>query len=175
MLAQAFEPFFTTKADGQGTGLGLSMVFGFVKQSGGHIEMSSFEGQGTRVELYFPRCLRGLSVESAVHDAQHPGGHETVLVVEDNEAVRAAAVELLHEEGYKVLIAANGDIAMQMLLEGVAVDLIFTDVVMPGLIRARTWPPGPRSRNRRLRCCSRRGIPATSFRAITSSVPIPIC
>ena len=136
VLAQAFEPFFTTKADGQGTGLGLSMVFGFVKQSGGHIEMSSFEGQGTRVELYFPRCLRGLSVESAVHDAQHPGGHETVLVVEDNEAVRAAAVELLHEEGYKVLIAANGDIAMQMLLEGVAVDLIFTDVVMPGLIKS---------------------------------------
>ncbi|MCX2900783.1 hybrid sensor histidine kinase/response regulator [Pseudomonas mandelii] len=136
VLAQAFEPFFTTKADGQGTGLGLSMVFGFVKQSGGHIEMSSVEGQGTRVQLYFPRCLRALPVETAVPDAQHPGGHETVLVVEDNDAVRAAAVELLHEEGYQVLTAANGDIAMQMLLEGVAVDLIFTDVVMPGLIKS---------------------------------------
>jgi signal transduction histidine kinase len=136
VLAQAFEPFFTTKADGQGTGLGLSMVFGFVKQSGGHIEMLSTEGQGTRVKLYFPRCLLALPAESTVHDAQHQGGHETVLVVEDNEAVRAAAVELLHEEGYKVLTAANGDIAMQMLLEGIAVDLIFTDVVMPGLIKS---------------------------------------
>ncbi|MHC8314577.1 ATP-binding protein [Pseudomonas sp. LB3P31] len=136
VLAQAFEPFFTTKADGQGTGLGLSMVFGFVKQSGGHIEMSSVEGQGSRVQLYFPRSLRPLLAESAVHDVHYQCGHETVLVVEDNEAVRAAAVELLHEEGYAVLTAANGDIAMQMLLDGVKVDLIFTDVVMPGLIKS---------------------------------------
>ncbi|MBK5355707.1 PAS domain-containing protein [Pseudomonas sp. TH41] len=136
VLAQAFEPFFTTKADGHGTGLGLSMVFGFVKQSGGHIEMSSIEGQGTRVQLYFPRSLRPLQSETASHDAQHRGGHETILVVEDNEAVRVSAVELLREEGYQVLTATNGDAAMQMLLEGVAVDLIFTDVVMPGLIKS---------------------------------------
>jgi PAS domain S-box-containing protein len=136
VLAQAFEPFFTTKADGHGTGLGLSMVFGFVKQSGGHIEMSSVEGQGTRVQLYFPRSLRPLPTETTLHDAQECGGHETVLVVEDNEAVRASAVELLSEEGYQVLTAANGDIAMQMLLDGVAVALIFTDVVMPGLIKS---------------------------------------
>ncbi|TWC60030.1 hypothetical protein FBY04_102318 [Pseudomonas sp. SJZ080] len=136
VLAQAFEPFFTTKADGQGTGLGLSMVFGFVKQSDGHIEMSSVEGQGTRVQLYFPRSLRPPLGETAPHDTPQRGGHETILVVEDNDAVRASAVELLSEEGYQVLTAANGDAAMQMLLDGVEVELIFTDVVMPGLIKS---------------------------------------
>jgi CheY-like chemotaxis protein len=136
VLAQAFEPFFTTKADGQGTGLGLSMVFGFVKQSGGHIEISSTEGQGTRVKLYFPRSLRAAPSEITQHDPQQRGGHESILVVEDNDAVRASAVELLREEGYQVLTAANGDQAMQMLLEGAAVELIFTDVVMPGLIKS---------------------------------------
>ncbi|WP_095053498.1 PAS domain-containing sensor histidine kinase [Pseudomonas sp. Irchel s3b2] len=136
VLAQAFEPFFTTKADGQGTGLGLSMVFGFVKQSDGHIEISSVVGQGTRVQLYFPRSLRPLPSETTRHDPQHRGGHETILVVEDNEAVRGSTVDLLGEEGYQVLTAANGDLAMQMLLDGMAVDLIFTDVVMPGLIKS---------------------------------------
>ncbi|SDO84789.1 hypothetical protein SAMN04489798_4011 [Pseudomonas arsenicoxydans] len=136
VLEQAFEPFFTTKADGQGTGLGLSMVFGFVKQSGGHIDISSVVGQGTRVQLFFPRSLRALPEESTLRDSAGRGGHETILVVEDNDAVRSTAVELLREEGYQVLTAANGDQAMQMLLEGITVDLIFTDVVMPGLIKS---------------------------------------
>lgn len=136
VLAQAFEPFFTTKADGKGTGLGLSMVFGFVKQSGGHIEMSSVEGEGTRVQLYFPRSRRALLVEPTDPGPHEQGGHETILVVEDNEAVRTSAVELLTEEGYQVLTAGNADVAMQMLLEGAAVQLIFTDVVMPGLIKS---------------------------------------
>ncbi|RAI69212.1 hybrid sensor histidine kinase/response regulator [Pseudomonas fluorescens] len=136
VLAQAFEPFFTTKADGQGTGLGLSMVFGFVKQSGGHIEIASDVGQGTRVQLYFPRTLRAATSESLNPDVPQRGGHERILVVEDNEAVRVSAVELLREEGYQILTAPNGDVAMQMLLEGLAVDLIFTDVVMPGLIKS---------------------------------------
>ena len=136
VLAQAFEPFFTTKPDGQGTGLGLSMVFGFVKQSGGHIEMSSVVGEGTRVQLYFPRSLRTAGNEITTPEVQQRCGHERILVVEDNEAVRVSTVELLREEGYQVLTAANADIAMQMLLEGVAVDLIFTDVVMPGLIKS---------------------------------------
>ncbi|MBV7572595.1 PAS domain-containing protein [Pseudomonas sp. PDM32] len=136
VLAQAFEPFFTTKADGQGTGLGLSMVFGFVKQSGGHIEIASDVGRGTRVQLYFPRTLRAVSSERPGPDMPQRGGHERILVVEDNEAVRVSAVELLGEEGYQVLTAANADVAMQMLLDGVTVDLIFTDVVMPGLIKS---------------------------------------
>jgi PAS domain S-box-containing protein len=136
VLAQAFEPFFTTKADGQGTGLGLSMVFGFVKQSGGHIEIASEVGRGTRVQLYFPRTLRAVPSETPSVDLPQRGGHERILVVEDNEAVRVSAVELLREEGYQILTATNGDVAMQMLLEGLAVDLIFTDVVMPGLIKS---------------------------------------
>ncbi|WP_433770727.1 ATP-binding protein [Pseudomonas putida] len=136
VLAQAFEPFFTTKPDGQGTGLGLSMVFGFVKQSGGHVEMSSVVGEGTRVQLYFPRSLRPVNTETTVPDLPQRGGHERILVVEDNEAVRTSTVELLREEGYQVLTAANADVAMQMLLEGEVVDLIFTDVVMPGLIKS---------------------------------------
>ena len=136
MLEQVFEPFFTTKADGQGTGLGLSMVFGFVKQSGGHVEIDSTVGEGTRVQLYFPRSLRPVIDETPGFDQQQGGGHETILVVEDNEAVRASAVELLREEGYRVLTAGNGDVAMQMLLQGIDVDLIFTDVVMPGLIKS---------------------------------------
>jgi PAS domain S-box-containing protein len=136
VLAQAFEPFFTTKPDGQGTGLGLSMVFGFVKQSGGHIEMSSAVGQGTRVQMYFPRSLREVDTETPRCEVQQRGANERILVVEDNEAVRVSTVELLREEGYQVLTAANADLAMQMLLEGAAVDLIFTDVVMPGLIKS---------------------------------------
>ncbi|MBX9408538.1 PAS domain-containing protein [Pseudomonas baetica] len=136
MLEQVFEPFFTTKADGQGTGLGLSMVFGFVKQSGGHVEIDSAPGEGTRVQLYFARSLRPIREEAPNIESQLGGGHETILVVEDNDAVRASAVELLREEGYRVLTAGNGDVAMQMLLEGCDVDLIFTDVVMPGLIKS---------------------------------------
>ncbi|VVM96905.1 ATP-binding protein [Pseudomonas fluorescens] len=136
VLAQAFEPFFTTKADGQGTGLGLSMVFGFVKQSGGHIEIASDVGQGTRVQLYFPRTLRAAPSETLSPDVPQRGGHERILVVEDNDAVRVSVVELLREEGYQILTATNGDVAMQMLMEGLAVDMIFTDVVMPGLIKS---------------------------------------
>lgn len=136
ILEQVFEPFFTTKADGQGTGLGLSMVFGFVKQSGGHVDIASELGAGTQVQLYFPRSLRPILDESPNLQKQQSGGHETLLVVEDNDAVRTSAVELLREEGYRVLTAGNGDVAMQMLLEGVDVDLIFTDVVMPGLIKS---------------------------------------
>ncbi|WP_426206427.1 ATP-binding protein [Pseudomonas sp. TWP3-1] len=136
LLEQVFEPFFTTKADGQGTGLGLSMVFGFVKQSGGHVEIDSQLGQGTRVQLYFPRSLRAVLDDASNVESALGGGNETILVVEDNDAVRASAVELLREEGYQVLTAGHGDAAMQMLLEGTAVDLIFTDVVMPGLIKS---------------------------------------
>jgi PAS domain S-box-containing protein len=136
VLAKAFEPFFTTKADGQGTGLGLSMVFGFVKQSGGHIEIASKVGTGTRVELYFPRTLRQAPDETRAPDTAQGGGHERIMVVEDNDAVRVSVVELLRDEGYQVLTAINADAAMQMLLEGAAVDMIFTDVVMPGLIKS---------------------------------------
>ncbi len=137
ILARAFEPFFTTKPNGHGTGLGLSMVFGFVRHSGGHVEVESVEGSGTVVQMYFPRNLG----EPENHDApveltQPTGGHETILVVEDNEGVRAAAVELLEQSGYTVLTAEDGDRAMLMLQAGLQPDLIFTDVVMPGRVKS---------------------------------------
>ncbi|WP_434580656.1 PAS domain-containing protein [Pseudomonas sp. Z5-35] len=136
VLNQVFEPFFTTKTDGQGTGLGLSMVFGFVKQSGGHIEISSRPGEGTQVHMYFPRSHQPEASDPAHQRTLASGGQETILVVEDNDEVRSASVDLLELSGYRTLTAANGDEAMKLLLEGVAVDLIFTDVVMPGLIKS---------------------------------------
>ncbi|CAN1600327.1 PAS domain-containing protein [Pseudomonas sp. B21-028] len=136
ILNQVFEPFFTTKTDGQGTGLGLSMVFGFVKQSGGHIEIASDLGKGTRAQMYFPRSYQPEAGEQTHDYTPQPGRHETILVVEDNDAVRSASVELLEQSGYRTLTAANADAAMKLLLEGAKIDLIFTDVVMPGLIKS---------------------------------------
>lgn len=143
VLKQAFEPFFTTKVDGHGTGLGLSMVFGFVKQSGGHIEILSSPGQGTRVQMYFARSVAPQPPAAGPALGPRAGaGEACILVVEDNAEVRRAAVEMLEHEGYRVRTAASGDAAMQLLLEGLKVDLIFTDVVMPGLIKSTdlaTW------------------------------------
>jgi signal transduction histidine kinase len=137
ILARAFEPFFTTKPNGHGTGLGLSMVFGFVRQSGGHVEVESVEGSGTVVQMYFPRDLgEPENHDTPLEPAQHSGGQETILVVEDNEGVRAAAVELLEQSGYTVLTAEDGDRAMLMLQAGLQPDLIFTDVVMPGRVKS---------------------------------------
>lgn len=142
VLQRVFEPFFTTKPDGHGTGLGLSMVFGFVKQSGGHVQISSEPGQGTLVQMYFPHSLEPESQEAPDQVEQQEGGRETILVVEDNEGVRGAAVELLQQAGYTVLTATDGDDAMLMLRTGLRPDLIFTDVVMPGRIKSTdlaTW------------------------------------
>lgn len=136
VLRRVFEPFFTTKPDGHGTGLGLSMVFGFVKQSGGHVQISSEPGQGTVVQMYFPHSLEPESQEAPAAVALQEGGRETILVVEDNEGVRGAAVELLQQSGYTVLTAEDGDDAMLMLRTGLRPDLIFTDVVMPGRIKS---------------------------------------
>ncbi|MCG6576686.1 response regulator [Pseudomonas sp. AF32] len=136
VLNQVFEPFFTTKTDGQGTGLGLSMVFGFVKQSGGHIEITSDVGEGTRAQMYFPRSHKPETGEQMQCHPLAPGKHETILVVEDNDDVRSASVELLEQAGYRTITAPNADVAMKLLLEGASVDLIFTDVVMPGLIKS---------------------------------------
>ncbi|WP_409285812.1 ATP-binding protein [Pseudomonas protegens] len=142
VLKQAFEPFFTTKTDGQGTGLGLSMVFGFVKQSGGHIEILSHPGQGTRVQMYFARSIAAPVSPAVGPVSRASAGQERILVVEDDSDVRSAAVEMLRHEGYQVCSAASGDAAMQLLAQGLAVDLIFTDVVMPGQIKSTdlaTW------------------------------------
>ncbi|WP_064574177.1 hybrid sensor histidine kinase/response regulator [Cupriavidus gilardii] len=135
VLEHAFEPFFTTKADGHGTGLGLSMVFGFVKQSGGHIAIQSTVGRGTTVQMFFPRCLEAETPETAEQEPAPVGGGETVLVVEDDPDVRITAVEMLAQLGYRVRIAPNGDAAWSLIDSGIGIDLLFTDVIMPGAIK----------------------------------------
>jgi CheY-like chemotaxis protein len=140
ILARATEPFFTTKPAGKGTGLGLSMVYGFAKQSGGHMNIYSEVGQGTTVRLYFPRASAA-TVEAAPASAGRdtvPGGHETILVVEDEAAVREAAVATLTGLGYKILEAASGRDALAIAADGLAIDLLFTDVVMPGGMSGHT-------------------------------------
>jgi len=137
VVARAFEPFFTTKPEGEGTGLGLSMVYGFVKQSAGHVKIYSEPGQGTTVKLYLPRERRA---EIEIDDTRARaalGGNERILVVEDDAAVRQTAVDMLRQLGYQVSIAENGERALVMLNGGLKVDLLFTDVVMPGPIGSR--------------------------------------
>jgi len=137
VLRQAFEPFFSTKPEGKGTGLGLSMVYGFVKQSGGHVKIYSEPGQGTTVKLYLPRTT---AVEEPLGplDPQQPavGGTETILVAEDDEAVRTTVVEMLTALGYRVLKASDAASALAVIESGVPIDVLFTDVVMPGTLRS---------------------------------------
>ena len=131
---RAFEPFFTTKPEGKGSGLGLSMAYGFVKQSGGHIEIDSQLGAGTTISIYLPRCADGTPGVRAddQHDGVLGGKGETILVVDDDEAVQDAAASMLQELGYKVLRAHDAERALEVLREADRVDLLFTDVVMPG-------------------------------------------
>lgn len=131
---RVFEPFFSTKETGKGTGLGLSMVYGFAKQSGGHTEIYSEEGNGTTVRLYLPRDRSAAAPAPCRPGDQQviPGGSETVLAAEDNPDVREVAVSLLEDLGYKVVEAENGHEALRVLGERDDIDLLFTDMVMPG-------------------------------------------
>ncbi len=135
VLAHVFEPFFTTKEVGKGTGLGLSQVYGFVKQSAGHVKIESRVGAGTTVRLYLPRATSATGVPGiAPMREQHYRGTETVLVVEDDHGVRDFAVSVLRELGYHVLEAASGDAALEILDASPDIALLFTDVVMPGVL-----------------------------------------
>ncbi|CAD6562635.1 response regulator [Paraburkholderia sabiae] len=131
-----FEPFFTTKPEGQGTGLGLSMVYGFVKQSGGHVKIYSEPGHGTTIRLYLPRVREEEDLETIVDAGPAKGGAETILVVEDDEDVRTTVVEMLSALGYRVLKAKDAQSALAIVESGVPIDLLFTDVVMPGPLRS---------------------------------------
>ncbi|HUK58401.1 MAG TPA: PAS domain S-box protein [Stellaceae bacterium] len=133
VLAHVFEPFFTTKEIGKGTGLGLAQVYGFINQSQGHVRIDSKEGQGTTVRLYLPRAegAAGAGLSSQAREQPYRGS-ETVLVVEDDHGVRDFAASVLRELGYRVLEASSGDSALQLLERIEAIDLLFTDVVMPG-------------------------------------------
>ena len=133
-IAQAFEPFFTTKPVGQGTGLGLSQVYGFVKQSGGHLKIYSEVGQGTSIKLYLPRLERAATEADLPIEPRIPEGTaaELILVLEDDDDVRAHSVEVLAELGYRVIEASDGPTALRLLRRQAHVDLLFTDVVLPG-------------------------------------------
>jgi len=135
ILTKVFEPFFSTKAEGKGSGLGLSMVYGFVRQSGGHVKLYSEPGHGTTVKLYLPRAVGEVTALPLEVDAMD-GGDETILVAEDDDAVRATVVELLGQLGYHVLEARDAAAALAILEDGAQVDLLFTDVVMPGKLRS---------------------------------------
>jgi PAS domain S-box-containing protein len=134
VVERAFEPFFTTKDVGRGTGLGLSMIYGFAKQSRGHVKIYSEIGHGTSVKLYLPKVAGAVAMDtdtsSDASEAQL-GGRETVLVVEDDVAVRTAAVGILRLLGYQVLEAEDGKAALAILGELEPIDLLFTDLIMP--------------------------------------------
>jgi len=136
IMAKVFEPFFSTKPAGKGTGLGLSMVYGFVKQSGGHVKIYSEVNHGTTIRLYLPRSV--LNEDITVSSDAEPivGGSETILVAEDDEGVRATVVEMLTDLGYTVLKAVDAASAMTIVDSGIAIDLLFTDVVMPGPLKS---------------------------------------
>ena len=137
-LEKVFDPFFTTKEVGKGTGLGLSMVFGFVKQSGGHVKIYSEVGYGTSLKIYLPRSS-GLEETAIEVDAftDMGGGNETILVVEDDALVRKFVVTQVTSLGYATLQAANAAEALKIVESGVTIDLLFTDVIMPGAMNGR--------------------------------------
>jgi two-component system NtrC family sensor kinase len=142
---QAFEPFFTTKPKGIGTGLGLSMVYGFVKQSGGHIKIDSEVGRGTVVRMYLPRVMQtAMAGERSVAAAADRDGtyrsrnRETILLVEDDEPVNRFGCEALQELGYRVLPAATATDALALLTKHPEIRLLFTDIVLPGGVNGRT-------------------------------------
>ena len=140
---RAFEPFFTTKEKGRGTGLGLAMVYGFVKQSGGHITIYSEMGRGTTFNVYLPRSGKSASPEvtSDANDAAAaPPPRGVVLVVEDDPGVRELTVARLKAIGFKVLEAVDGRKAIEVLKGSEPVDLVFADLVMPAVFPAATSP-----------------------------------
>jgi CheY-like chemotaxis protein len=138
IVDKVFEPFFTTKALGKGTGLGLSMVYGFVKQSEGHIKIYSEESHGTTIKMYLPRTA-GQAQQPADAIAADParGGHETVLTVEDDALVRGYVVAQVRALGYRTLAATNAAEALALIDGDTHIDLLFTDIVMPGSMNGR--------------------------------------
>ncbi|MDK9721607.1 MAG: MASE4 domain-containing protein [Rhodospirillales bacterium] len=134
ILSRVFDPFFTTKPVGRGTGLGLSMVYGFMKQSGGHTNIYSEPGKGTTVRLYLPRQLEEKKVPAVAEEQANTRkiSNELILIVEDNPDMRRIALRQLQELGYQVAEAENADQAMSLLDDGLRPSLLFSDVVMPG-------------------------------------------
>lgn len=166
ILERVFEPFFTTKGPGHGTGLGLSMAYGFVKQSGGHIKIYSEPDHGTTVRVYLPRATIAGVVEYAAsaHASPAPAGTETVLVVEDNEQLRATAEAQLASLGYRVLQAPDGHAALKIMeRDAAAIDLLFSDVVMPGGMDGYALARAAAERYPRIRVLLTSGFPGDTL------------
>ena len=149
VIEKVFEPFFTTKPLGQGTGLGLSMVYGFVKQSGGHVAIYSEPGQGSTMKVYLPRFVRPethpASETAPAAPARSRGSGETILVVEDDESVRRSSVEALRDIGYQVLEAGDAMEGVRLIVDRGGIDLLFTDVGLPGGVNGRALADAARS------------------------------
>jgi CheY-like chemotaxis protein len=151
VTARAFEPFYTTKEVGKGSGLGLSMVYGFAKQSNGHVSISSEVGLGTMVRIYLPRVPAqpaAISEPLAVTEEAVAGGRETILIVEDDPFVRSSVILRVESLGYAVVTAVNGEEALRKLRSHPRINLLFTDIVMPGGISGwelaeRAWEIRP--------------------------------
>jgi PAS domain S-box-containing protein len=136
-LEKVFDPFFTTKEVGKGTGLGLSMVFGFVKQSNGHIKIYSEQGHGTTVKIYLPRATGHQTAAELVTSTRVEGGHEVVLVVEDDTLLRRYVMTQIESLGYVTAEAGNATEALALLDKDASIELLFTDVIMPGPLNGR--------------------------------------
>ncbi|NEU95925.1 ATP-binding protein [Bradyrhizobium uaiense] len=134
---KVFEPFFTTKDTGKGTGLGLSMVYGFIKQSDGHLKIYSEEGHGTSIKLYLPRSMGDMVDVEPPAPVDTRGGHESILVVEDDPLVRNYVSAQLEQLGYRTMVTANGPEALAAVEKGFVCDLLFTDVIMSGGMNGR--------------------------------------
>jgi len=146
-IGKAIQPFFTTKEAGKGTGLGLSMVYGFASQSKGFMRIESQVGKGTAIELYFPRARGGMATEQARSEPAVEGGHETLLLVDDEPQVRTIAAIQLKRLGYEILQAEDGHEALALLDRFPAIDLLVTDIGLPGGLNGLDLAAAVRKRN----------------------------
>jgi len=165
LLEHIFEPFFTTKAVGQGTGLGLSMVYGFIKQSGGHINAHSEVGRGTVFKLFLPLATSATSkpgTQSTAPRAVRSPGDEVILAVEDNPDIRATVVRQLRDLGYRVHEADSAESALHILDSGAPIDLLFTDMIMPGGLNGKELATKARAKRADLRVLFTSGFPGTA-------------
>jgi CheY-like chemotaxis protein len=166
VLGRIFEPFFTTKAHGQGTGLGLAMVYGFVKQSGGHVSVYSEVGKGTVFRLWLPAAARAIEpskLKRIADEVPLAPADEVVLAVDDNPDVRAAVVGQLTDLGYRVEAAEDGETALHKLQSGTRVDLLFTDVIMPGGLNGKELARRAQAIRPGLKVLFTSGFPGTAF------------
>lgn len=170
---RAFEPFFTTKEVGRGTGLGLSQVYGFVRQSSGHIRIYSEPDQGTTIKLYLPRTTRSydIAMQESTSHADIPTGSERILVVEDHESLRRYTTTALSELGYEILEAENGSTALRVLEGPQEIDLLFTDVVLPGGMTGRELADKARIHRPGLRVLFTTGYKTTPSCITVGSIP----